>query len=93
MNFDGRIQVTILRPDLDRAFLLIPHQDTAYEMFLDEVGPLAFPIANVQYDVERDTVEILEGEDTVKYLVVGSDSLGGSVDMAVWAAYSIILTN
>jgi hypothetical protein len=85
MDLDGRSQITILRPDLGLAYLVVPKRNAYYEMLLEDVGPMALPSATGHYEVEQEATEIIEGEKTTKYRVLGTDSVGGSADFVVWS--------
>jgi hypothetical protein len=85
MDLDGRSQVTILRPDLGLAYLVVPERDLYYEMLLEDVGPMALPRGGDGYSIEEQSTEIIEGEPTTKYLLTGVDAVGGSADFAVWS--------
>ncbi|MDX1709606.1 MAG: hypothetical protein R3316_00540 [Rhodovibrionaceae bacterium] len=83
-TLDGTLQVVILRPELGRAFVVLPEQDDVIEISLDDAGVLPFSVGFD--DVRTDFLgeEMLGGEKTWHYRVVGPDRLGQHFEGEVW---------
>ena len=67
LNLDGLYQITILRPDLGRAFVIQPGLDDYIELPIDEAYLLPLPTALHDFRVESLGEAREGGEDTVKY--------------------------
>jgi len=67
LNLDGLYQITILRPDLGRAFVIQPGLDDYIELPIDEAYLLPLPSALHDFQVESLGKAREGGEDTVKY--------------------------
>lgn len=67
LNLDGLYQITILRPDLGRAFVIQPGLDDYIELPIDEAYLLPLPSALHDFRVESLGRAREGGEETVKY--------------------------
>lgn len=83
LNLDGLFQITILRPDLGRAFVIQPGLDDYIELPIDEAYLLPLPSALHDFRVES-LGEVREGgEDTVKYRLSSPEQEGKGAEGSV----------
>ncbi len=84
MTIQGVRQIVILRPDRNRAYLIMPQMNSGFEM---DFGAAGFPspehyMAGLQPVAEgRETVEGLE---TTRYRISGTAGDGATMDGHVW---------
>ncbi len=76
MSMEGMTQVMIMRPDLQKMFMLMPQMNMAMEMPLTQGGKVPTPdrYAGIEPDVVGQ--EVIAGEQTTKYKVEGDEGTG-----------------
>lgn len=84
MNIDGLFQVTILRPDLDQAFVIQPGLDHYIELSIAEAALIPVPGPADGYAAEPLGEEREGGEPTVKFQLASTDGAEQFFDMLVW---------
>lgn len=84
LSIDGLDQITILRPDLDRAFVIQPTADSLIELSIEEVAILPPLMALYTYQATRVGSEVVHGEETTRYRLTNPKSLFGPPEVMVW---------
>jgi len=76
MNMEGMTQVMIMRPDLEKMFMLMPQMNMAMEMPLNDGGNIPTPDRYTETVPEIIGQEVIAGEGTTKYKVEGNEGAG-----------------
>ena len=76
MSMEGMTHVMILRPDLEKIFLLMPQMNMAMEMPLTRGGSIPTPDRYSGIEPEIVGQEVIAGEQTTKYKVEGDEGTG-----------------
>ncbi len=84
MSVDGLFQITILRPDLDTAYILQPGAAELYEVPLEEVQILPTGLAIADYKIEPLGPEKEGGEATMKFRLVSPEGALRRADVLLW---------
>lgn len=84
MQIDGLYQVTILRPDRDKAFVLQGGVEELIELPLGEVALTPILGQGADYDLAIEGQEREGGEETTKYDFSGADREGRRFNVALW---------
>lgn len=84
MNIDGLFQVTILRPDLNQAFVIQPGLDHYIELPLEEAALIPVPGPADSYAAEALGEELEGGEPTIKYQLTSTEAADWYYIMLVW---------
>jgi hypothetical protein len=83
-TLDGILQVVIVRPELGRAFIIVPERDDVLAIAIEDAGLLPFSVGFGDAETELIGEETLGGETTLHYRVTGPDALGQYFDGDVW---------
>lgn len=75
-SMEGMTQVMIMRPDLQKMFMLMPQMNMAMEMPLTHGGNAPTPGQYAGIDPEVMGSEVVAGEQTTKYKVEGNQGSG-----------------
>ena len=84
MRVDGLYQINILRPDLDRAWVVQPEANSSIELPLDEVRFLPTPGAPGHHVVDEIGQAREGGEVTTKYRVSSTAQAERRLDVLLW---------
>ncbi len=76
VNMQGMTQVMILRPDLEKMFLVMPEINMAMEMPFALGGSMPTPDSYAGSEPEVVGEEMIAGEETTKYKVEGDEGTG-----------------
>ena len=84
MSVDGLYQITILRPDLDKAWVVQPAANSSIELPLDEVLFLPAPGTSGEHVVREIGKAREGGEATTKYRMFSTEQAERHVDVLLW---------
>jgi len=76
VNMEGMTQVMIMRPDLEKMFMVMPDMNMAMEMPLASGGNMPTPDRYPGSEPEVVGEETIAGEQTTKYKVEGDEGTG-----------------
>ncbi|MCG8360053.1 MAG: hypothetical protein MI920_31190 [Kiloniellales bacterium] len=92
ISVDGLFQITILRPDLDKAFVLQPEADGKIELPLDEVSFLPAPETWGEHLIEAIGAAKEGGEATTRYRMTSDEASERELDLMLWVTDDGIVT-
>jgi len=84
LSIDGLSQVTILRPDLDRAYVVQEGIEALIELPIEEVAILPPLISLHTYDATEEGRETVLGEETTRYHLSNPKGDLGPPELTVW---------
>ena len=84
MSIDGLIQITLLRPDLDKGFIIQPAAKSVVELPLDEVSFLPVWRTPGERVIEPLGPAKEGGEATTKYRVFSNEFAERQLDVVMW---------
>ena len=75
-NMEGMTQVMIMRPDLEKVFMVMPQVNMAMEMPLNDGSKVPTPERYQEAEPEIVGQEVVAGEQTTKYKIEGNEGTG-----------------
>ena len=76
MSMEGMTQVMIMRPDIQKMFMVMPQMNMAMEMPLAAGNKIPTPDSYAGIEPEIVGQEVIAGEQTTKYKVEGNEGAG-----------------
>ncbi len=84
LSIDGFDQITILRPDLGRAFVIQPAAGSLIELSIAEAVILP-PISTLyRYEAKKVGRETIRGERTARFQLTNPQEMFGPTELTVW---------
>jgi hypothetical protein len=83
-TLDGLLQVMIVRPSLNRVYIIVPEQEEVFDLPIDDAGLLPFSVGFGEVGAEFLGEDKMGEEITLHFRVSGPDKLGQHFEGEVW---------